>query len=137
VRQIPGYPLWIGHVGDLRDLRGVLDAGILAVVELAANEAPASVPRDLVHLRFPLLDGVGNPPWSLRIAVETTAALVRAEVPTLVACGAGSSRSPAVAAAALARVRGCPLEVGLQIVAQDGPADLSPGLWAEIRASLA
>jgi protein-tyrosine phosphatase len=137
VRQIPGCSLRIGHVGDLRDVPRLLDEGIRAVVELAANERPASIPRDLVHLRFPLLDGVGNPAWSLRAAVEATAGLLRSEVPTLVACGAGSSRSLAIAAAAVSVARGCPLAVGLEIVTQSGPADLSPGLWAEVRAALA
>jgi len=28
IRQIPGYPLWVGSVADIRDLRGVLTAGI-------------------------------------------------------------------------------------------------------------
>src|SRR5205085_1881187 len=35
MRQVPGCSLWLGHVGDARDLRGVLSAGILAVVDLA------------------------------------------------------------------------------------------------------
>ena len=40
MRQIAGLPLWLGHVGDARDLRAVLSAGILAVVDLAVNEPP-------------------------------------------------------------------------------------------------
>jgi len=135
MRQVPGYPLWVGHVGDLRDLRAVCSAGIAAVVDLALKEAPAVVPRDLVYCRFPLLDGSGNAPWVLRAAVQAVASLLQAGVPALVFCGAGMSRSVCVAAAAIARVRGCPLAEALQLVARAGPADVSPGFLAELKAA--
>jgi hypothetical protein len=87
MRRVPGYSLWLGHAGDARDLRGLLAAGIVAVVDLAAQEAPAPATRELVYGRFPIVDGPGNPPWLLRAAVEMVAGLVRDEVPTLVGCG--------------------------------------------------
>ena len=77
MRQIPGYSLWLGHVGDVRDLRGIHTAGILAIVDLAMNETPATVTRELAYCRFPLIDGSGNPRWLLRAAVETVACLLR------------------------------------------------------------
>jgi hypothetical protein len=137
VRQIPGYPLWLGHAGDARDLRGILSAGILAVVDLALNEPPAALTRELAYLRFPLVDGAGNPPWMLRSAVDAVAGLLRSGTPTLVYCGAGLSRSPCIAGAALALVRGCSLAEGLEMVTQGGPADVSPGLWVDVQAFLA
>src|SRR3954454_1421008 len=115
MRAIPGHPLWLGHVGDARDLRRVLSAGILAVVDLALNEPPAAVTRELVYCRFPLVDGSGNPPWLLRSAVEAVAGLVRSGTPTLVYCGAGMSRTPAVAAAALSRAVGVPAAEALAL----------------------
>jgi protein-tyrosine phosphatase len=124
-------------VGDVRNLPGVLDAGILAVVDLAVNEPPAAITRELVYCRFPLVDGPGNPPWILRAAIETVAALLRAETPTLVYCANGMSRTPAVAAAAVAQVRGCSLAEGLTLVSQGRIGDVSPGLWREIEAVLA
>jgi protein-tyrosine phosphatase len=133
VRRVPGYSLWLGHVGDVRDLHGIHAAGILAVVDLALNELPASLTRDLVYCRFPLIDGTGNPGWLLRAAVETVAGLLRCDTPTLVYCGAGMSRSPCIAAAAIARVRGCPPAEGLAIALQSAAADVSPGLWTEIQ----
>src|SRR5208283_2217360 len=135
VRQVPGYSLWLGHVGDMRDLRSVLSAGILAVVDLAVNEPPATVTRELVYLRFPLLDGSGNPTWLLRSAIETVAGLLRTRTPTLVYCAAGMSRTPCIAAAAIALVRHCPLTEALTLVSASGPADVSPGLWAEVQAT--
>ncbi|HJT76403.1 MAG TPA: hypothetical protein VJ739_04300 [Gemmataceae bacterium] len=132
MRSVPAQPLWLGHVGDARDLRRVLSLGIGALVDLALNEPPVTVTRELVYCRFPLLDGPGNPPWLLRLAAETTAALVRSGTPTLVFCSGGMSRSPAVAAAALALATGRPPDSCLAEVCRSGPADLSPGLWQEV-----
>jgi protein-tyrosine phosphatase len=135
VRQVLPYSLWLGHVGDARDLRRVLSLGIGAQVDLALNERPVTVTRELVYCRCPLLDGPGNPPWLLRFAVETTAVLIRARTPTLVFCSAGMSRSPAVVAAAIASLSGRPVEKCLAEVTQSAPADVSPGLWQEVVAA--
>jgi hypothetical protein len=133
VRRLDPYDLWLGHAGDARDLRAILSAGIAAVIDLALEEPPVPVTRDLLYCRFPLLDGAGNAGWLLRAAVETTAALVRAKVPTLVCCGAGMSRSPAIAALALARVEGRAPEECVALVQQSGACDISPLLWHEIQ----
>jgi hypothetical protein len=127
VRQVAPYPLWIGHAGDARDTRAVLSAGLLAVVDLALNEPPAAVTRELAYCRFPLVDGPGNPPWLLRAAVDTVASLLRSGTPALVACGAGMSRAPAAAATAIAVVTGRPLPECLGLVI-GGACDVSPGL---------
>jgi hypothetical protein len=133
MRRVPGYSLWLGHAGDVRDVRGLLAAGIVAVIDLAIQEAPAPVARETVYGRFPLVDGAGNPPWLLRAAIEMVTHLIRDDVPTLVGCGAGLSRSPCIAGAAIARVRGCPADEGLAIALGAAPADVSPALWAEVR----
>jgi protein-tyrosine phosphatase len=136
MRQIPGYHLWLGHVGDVRDLRSVLSAGIAAIVDLALNEPPAKLTRDLVYCRFPLVDGTGNPPWLLRVAVETVAGLLHSCTPTLICCSAGMSRTPCIAAAAIARLQGCSLADALTAVTEGGPRDVSPVLWEELQAAL-
>jgi hypothetical protein len=61
MNQIPPYHLWIGHAGDGRDYRRLLDLGIRAVVQLAVEEPPLQPPRELIYLRFPLRDGADNP----------------------------------------------------------------------------
>jgi protein-tyrosine phosphatase len=137
LRRVTGYSLWIGHVGDVRDPSVLLAAGISAVVDLALNERPATLPREVVYCRFPLIDGPGNPPPLLRTAVETVASLLRTGIPTLVYCGAGMSRSPAVAGAAIALVIRCSLAEGLVVALQSGPGDVSPALWAEIEETMA
>ncbi|MFO0929884.1 MAG: hypothetical protein U0736_23135 [Gemmataceae bacterium] len=136
MRPVPGRLLWLGHVGDLRDPRALLNAGVGAVVELADSEPMAMLPRELIRCRFPLSDGGGNPPWLLRLAAETVAALLRGGVPTLVCCGAGMSRSVCVAAAAVALVERRPLDDTVREVATTGPADVAPGLLTELAACI-
>ena len=136
MRLISGYKLWLGHVGDARDLGGLHSLGVAAIVDLALDEVPIPLTRELVYCRFPLLDGGGNPPWLLRAAVETVASLLRAGVPTLVYCGACMSRTPTVAGAAIASVRGCPPVEGLALAVQSGAADVSPALWSDILAAV-
>jgi hypothetical protein len=131
MRPVPPYPLWLGHAGDGRDLRGLLRAGVRALVDLALEEPPAPLVRELVYCRFPIIDGSGNPFWLLRAAVQTTAGLIRARVPTLVCCGAGMSRSPSLVAVALAMIEGRPPEEVLVRLLPTGKGDVSPGLWQE------
>jgi protein-tyrosine phosphatase len=135
MRRIEGYALWLGHVGDLANPQPIVERGILAVVDLALNERPSLLSRDLAYCRFPLIDGSGNPAWLLRAAVQTVTCLLREETPALVCCGAGLSRSPCIAGAAVAFVRGCPLDEALAFVLRSGPADVSPALWSEVCAT--
>ncbi len=125
--------LWIGHAGDGRDLPRLLDAGIRAVVRLAVEEPSPSTLREWIDVRIPLLDGPGNSPAFLLLAIRSVATLVEARVPTLICCGAGMSRSPCIAALALASVFGEPPESALARVARLRPCDISPGLWNEAR----
>jgi hypothetical protein len=69
VRQIPELPLWLGNIGDARDVRAVLSAGIMDVVDLTADELPVTFTRDLVYCRFPIIDGPGNPEWLIQAAL--------------------------------------------------------------------
>lgn len=133
MRSIIQDLLWVGNALDARDVRAVLSLGVLAVVDLAANESAVQYPRDIVYCRFPLNDGTGNEPAILRLAVSSTAEFVKAKIPALVACSAGMSRSLAIVAAALSVVR-CqePNEV-LRQIASHGPHDVAPGLWADIQ----
>ena len=132
MRQIPGYSLWIGNAADARDVPRLLGDGIEAVVALALEEPPAT--RELVYCRFPLLDGAGNSPWLLRMAIDTVVTLLTGRTPTLVCCGAGMSRSPAVAAVAIHRLTRRPPEECLRTLAELGPLDVSPGFWQELLA---
>jgi protein-tyrosine phosphatase len=136
MRRVEGFTLWLGHVGDLADRRTIVETGILAVIDLAAEELSAVLPRDFAYCRFPLIDGPGNSVWLIRAAVETVACFLRSSAPTLVYCGAGMSRSPCIAAAAIALVRTHSFDDALKLVSSSGPVDMSPGLWADVRVAL-
>src|SRR5262245_34463055 len=101
MRRIDGSSLWIGNSADARTIPQILTAGFEAVVDLALMCPPVQVTRELVYLRFPLFDGADNPPWLLCTAVLAVEGLVWLQVPTLVACDGGMSRSVVIAAAAI------------------------------------
>jgi protein-tyrosine phosphatase len=129
---IPGL-LWIGSARDARDVRGLMDLEIAAIVNLALEEPPVVYPREVVCLRIPLLDGEGNSAELLSLAVGSIASLLAARLPTLVACSAGMSRSPILAAAAMAMVQGTSFEAALAEITAGGPHDCSPALWRDVR----
>ena len=134
MRHIDGTSLWLGTARDARDIAAVLNAGIEAIVDLAKMCEPVRPTRELIYLRFPLVDGAGNPPWLICTAVHAVEGLSRLGVPTLVACDGGMSRSVVVAAAALwfQTPKDMPDEV-LRRVATTGPADVHPALWADVK----
>jgi protein-tyrosine phosphatase len=136
VRQLTSYRLWLGNVLDARDLRGIHDQRIQAIVDLAANEPPPTITRDLAYMRYPLLDSTGNPPWMVCLAVEAVWRLLHGNVPTLVYCSAGMSRTPAIVAAALALETNRSLADCLQAITADAPHDVSPGLIADVQSAL-
>lgn len=133
MRRIDGFALWIGTARDARDIKCVLDTGLEAVVDLALMCEPVRPTRELVYLRFPLVDGADNPQWCVVSAVRAVESLVRFDVPTLVACDGGMSRSLVVAAAALALVTTRPPDEMLARVAASGAADVHPRLWDDVK----
>jgi len=132
MEQIAPYSLWIGHAGDGRAFRELFDRGIQVVMQLALEEAPIALPRELVYCRFPLVDGGGNDPEILATAVETLARMLQSELKTLVCCGAGMSRSPLLAAAAISIVEKRPLQETLIRVTTGRPADVATSLIADV-----
>ena len=132
MRQVPNTTCWIGNARDYGAHRELFDRGIEAVVQLAAEEPVIATPRELMCFRLPLLDGAGNDPARLKLAINVVAQLIAAGIPTLVSCSAGMSRSPAIVAAALAQVEQADVgEVLLRVIA-DGPREVSAALWREI-----
>ena len=132
MERVSPYALWIGHAGDGRDSVAICDAGIQAVVQLAAEEPSLTLPRDRLVFRVPLHDGSENEPENLWLAVNIVAQLLEAEMPTLVCCCAGASRSPAVAACAIAITEQMPPEACLSRVGDCHQTDVSPALWRDL-----
>jgi hypothetical protein len=138
MRRVDDYwPLWVGNARDARDIRAVLDAGFRAVVDLAVDEPPLTVTRELLYLRFPLVDGEGNPLWLLSMAVRAVEDLLWHEIPTLVACSGGMSRALVIAAASIGRVSPpAPMDDYLRDLGERGAADVHPALWADVKRSI-
>jgi hypothetical protein len=133
MREVVPRLLWIGNARDVRDIREVLSHEIGAVVQVAADDAAVTFPRDIIFCHFPLLDGAGNPAVVLKTAVHTVALLARLHMPTLVTCSNGMSRSPAIAAAGMAVANRESPDEWLKRIAATGPHDVGPGMWNEIR----
>jgi protein-tyrosine phosphatase len=132
MRAIIPAILWIGHAGDARDLKKIMEMGIELLIDVAIEEPPVVLPRDVAYCRFPIHDGDGNSPEMLISAIDAATRFVRGNRRTLVACSAGMSRSPAIAAAVISRLNKIPLDEAIQRVATTGPCDISPRLWADL-----
>jgi len=132
MREIHSTRLWTGNAREARDAEALFAAGISAVVDVAYEEPPAQLPRQLVYCRFPLVDGPDNDPLLLRLALLTTVELLRAETRTLVACSAGMSRSPTIAICAAALHLDCSAESLLTTMNEESSFDLHGDLWTDV-----
>ncbi|TWU22506.1 Dual specificity phosphatase, catalytic domain [Novipirellula galeiformis] len=134
MQEIEVGQLWVGHAMDTRDPHSLFDLGIRAVVDLAYEEPPTPLPRQLIYCRFPILDGAGNDAIVLQLALQTIVDLLRSGHRTLVACSAGMSRSPTLTAFALATFRGETPEAVLQRIAASRALEVKGPLWNEVAA---
>lgn len=132
MREIQANLLWTGNARDARDGLSLFDSGISAVVDLAYEEPPAQLPRQLVYCRFPIVDGAGNDPSLLKLALSTTVELLRSGTSTMVACSAGMSRSPTVAVCALAVHLGRSPESVLAMINETVSLELHGDLWTYV-----
>lgn len=125
--------LWIGNSHYARDVRTLSAIQIEAVVDLAYEEPPAQLPRQLIYCRFPINDGGGNDASMLRSAVSCTVRLLCEGTKTLVACGAGRSRSPIVASFALAQQLGDTPDKVVARLADRTSLEVNPILWNDVK----
>jgi predicted protein tyrosine phosphatase len=102
-------------------------------VNLAAEAPPLSLPRSLIYCRFPVIDGEQDAQEVLTAAIQAVVSLLTTQIPTLVHCGSGMSRSPAVAATAFSIVQGDSPEENLGKIVVGHPHDVSPSLWEQVR----
>ena len=128
MREVHNGHLWVGDAGDLRDAGVFEDRALRALVHLALEERLPPLSRELIVCHFPLMDG-GNEIHVLSAALATTASFISNAIPTLVCCSGGMSRTPAVAAGAIAIVTGEDPQACLEPIVCDEPHDISPVLW--------
>lgn len=133
MHEIHSQRLWLGHAIDVRgEPRALLETGIAAIVDVAYEEPAASPPRSLIYCRFPIHDGAGNDSSVLLQAVQCANDFMAMEVRTLIACSAGMSRSPSIAAYALAAHLG---QDPSEVIARIGKVkalDVHPVLWSDL-----
>ncbi|TWT86367.1 protein-tyrosine phosphatase family protein [Neorhodopirellula pilleata] len=125
--------LYIGDAISARDLKQIYDREFAAVLDLAANEPPAVLGRDIIYCRFPLSDDDSNDDAIVSAAIECLASLMEREFRTLVACSAGMSRSPMIAAAALSILSGDSHADSLARITTNAPLDVSPTLFSSVQ----
>lgn len=133
--QIHPHALWIGASGNLRDVKRLYELGINAVIHVAYEELPPPLPHDFILCRFPLVDGDGNEPVHLRLAIDTLTQMLERKFTCVICCLAGLSRSPAIAAAALAKLSGQSIDDSLAHIAQQHPCLVHPRLLAQVKAA--
>lgn len=124
--------LWIGNSFDGREPRSLFDAGITSVIDVAFEERPAQLPRQMTYCRYPLNDGGGNDPKMLRQTLRTAINFLSSGFPTLIACSAGMSRSPTIAAFALAHHLSKNPEEIIAGIAGIRSLELNPELWRDV-----
>lgn len=133
MREILPGKLWLGNAGDGRNPERLLAAGVTAVINLAAEEPSPVLPRSMVYCHFPIIDGAQDVQGILDVAIQALVCLLKNQVPTLVYCGAGMSRSPAIVAAALSIVHGGTPDERLREIVAAQPRDVSPRLWEAVQ----
>ena len=127
------FRISIGDAISARDMKLIYDHEFEAVLDLAGNEPPAVLGRDIIYCRFPLSDDGSNSEACVSAAVVCLRSLVEREFKTLVACSAAMSRSPLIAAATIALISGDSLSDCLSGVLENAPHDVSPTLYASVR----
>ena len=132
IRNVYSGLLFIGDAASARDLRLLYDSKLNAVVDLAVSEPPAQLGRDLICCRFPLHDDGSNSSLLLLTARHVITTLIQRNHRTLVACSAGMSRSPVMAAAAISVLTKEPLVDALARVVADSPRDVSPAFLSSV-----
>ena len=121
--------LYFGNASKARDLQALHQAEIAAVVDVAYEESPAALSRDIIYHRIPLIDGETNDPTFVQAAILVTEQSLRLNLRTLVCCSAGMSRSPTIAVVAAARFTGQKTDDVLTKVLEKTSLGIHPGFW--------
>lgn len=117
--------LYIGGLDAAGDPEMLRRHGITAAVKLTHSEPDTPYPDDVTVAAHPLVDGPQSDFEDFREAVDRLWRLLDAGETVLVHCSVGSSRSGAVAAAALARVTESEIDGALAHIQTEKP-DVEP-----------
>jgi atypical dual specificity phosphatase len=110
--------LFVGTVEDAGDEALVREHNIAIIVSLTYGQPDGGFPADLTVEKVPMRDGPRNDQQNFDRAVTHVLSGLKTEDNLLVHCSAGASRSPAVAATALALYDEIGLETAFEQVAK-------------------
>jgi len=108
--------LFVGTTADAGDGSRLHECGVTAVVSLTHADPQGGYPDGVTVVEVPMVDGPQNERAAFDRAVTAVASRLD-EGGVLVHCSAGASRSPAVAATALALSEGIGLDEAFRRVA--------------------
>ncbi|SDK14143.1 Dual specificity phosphatase, catalytic domain [Halovenus aranensis] len=110
--------LFVGTVEDAGDEALIREHNIAIIVSLTHSDPDGRFPSDLIVKNVPVMDGPRNDQQKFERAVTHVLSGLKTGDNTLVHCSAGPSRSPAVAATALALYEHVELEAAFEQVAK-------------------
>jgi len=102
--------LFVGTVDDAGATEKLRKRGITTIVSVIRGEPTDGYPADVTVVNVPMIDGPQNDLEQFQRAVKHVLSVFANDGSVLVHCSAGASRSPAVAATALALAA----EIGLE-----------------------
>jgi protein-tyrosine phosphatase len=86
--------LAIGNEGDAANESFLIDSGITAVLNVAAEVMPLHYQSDIISAKVGLIDGPGNYPSLYTVAIQILDVFLTEGEMVLVHCAAGISRAP-------------------------------------------
>ena len=117
--------LYIGGLDDAGDTEALVTHNITAVLKLTHSDPETPYPEAVTVSDHPMFDGPRNDFENFQAAVDRLTTFLKAGDTVLVHCSAGSSRSGAVAVAALARQENVSIDAELARI-QDQKSDVEP-----------
>jgi protein-tyrosine phosphatase len=129
--------LYISGIEAAGDAERLASRGITAVLKLTHSDPPAPYPANVTVAAHPLIDGPQNDFQNFQTAVEALISFRKSGETVLVHCSAGSSRSGAITAAALAQTTNTSVESSLGRLKERKPdIDPHPALLEHARKSV-
>lgn len=121
--------LYVGTIDDASTAELLEAAGIETIVSLTHSDLPTGMPDAVAVHNCPMVDGPRNDRTRFETAVTNVTEALTQEETVLVHCSRGVSRSPAVAAVAVALQEEVGIEDAFELVGEQRPAcDPHPAL---------
>ena len=133
MREILPNQLWIGNAGDGRDPERLLAAGVVAVINLAAEEPSPVLPRSMIYCHFPLMDGPQDDLRVLDVAIQTVVSLLKKPNPHAGLLRGGDEPISRHCGRCLSIVQGGSPDDKLKEIVAGHPHDVSPHLWEAVQ----